>query len=146
QPSDNITRVRVAMATNEVTRSNLVSYADGDLIYHPGKSAGPLFLPPYFASDQDSIIQYFSDRRYQKEGGFDTCTFDCSNTDPINITINRPFVVTEAYTITLKSTKWGFELGFEPSFDSATGIVYGSLGSSFITLSFCNRRSERPPG
>ena len=111
--------VQIAIATNETTRDNLVSYAQGQLNYFPPTSHGPILLGAYFESNVDAVTQYFSDRRY---GPNTHCPFDCNQTDPLQVRINGSFLGGN-YSITLKSLKWNFEFTFEPSFDAATGIL-----------------------
>lgn len=143
QPAGNITTVRIAITTNEITRNNLVSYAEGSLTYHPGRSVGMFFSPPSFASAHDGVTQYFSDRRYGS-GSFATSPFDAANTDPLTVSITRAIIAT-GYTITFKSSKWGFTESFTPSFDAASSVIYGSVGGGLVTVSLCNRNSQPVP-
>jgi len=143
QPTDNITTVRIAITTNEITRNNLVSYAEGPLTYHPGHSGGMFFVPPSFASAIDGVTQYFSDRRYSS-GSFSTAPFDAANTDPLTVSISRPIIAT-GYTITFKSSKWGFTESLAPNFDATSSIIYGGVGGSLITVSLCNKSSSSRP-
>lgn len=143
QPAGNNTTVRIDITTNEITRNNLVSYAEGMLTYHPGHSGGMFFTPPSFSSGIDGVTQYFSDRRYNS-GGFSTAPFDAANTDPLTVSISRPIIAT-GYTITFKSSKWGFTESFTPNFDAASSVIYGSVGGSLITVSLCNKSSLSPP-
>jgi len=121
QPAENITSCRLAMATNELTRNNLVSYAEGTLFYSPGRHVGLFFVPARFSSEPNGITQYFSDRRFAPNGGFETAPFDPNNTDPLDITISPPFLLTHQYGITVHSSKWDFQFTVNPSFDAATG-------------------------
>jgi hypothetical protein len=106
QPAGNIITVGIAITTNEITRNNLVSYAEGHLNYHPAHSTGWLLVLPFFASPNDGVTQYFSDRRYGGELGFGTAPFDSKNTDPLTVSITRP-IIASGYTITIKSSKMG---------------------------------------
>jgi hypothetical protein len=138
KPTTNVTFVTVTIATNETTRNNLVSFAEGTLFYQPGRSIGMIHTLPFFASKKDQVTQYFSDRRYNL-----SCPFDCSNKDPLTVSISW---LLGHYSFDVKSSKWGFEFSFEPSIDTATGILYGVHGQTFITVSLCNRNSEQGTG
>lgn len=145
QPSGQILTVGIAITTNEITRNNLVSYAEGMLGYSPGHSAGWLFFPPSFASSPDGVKQYFSDRRWgTSDFGGPPHPFDPNNTDPLTVSIGRP-ILTGDYKITLKSSKWGFTESFTPIFDPASHIIYGSVGGGFVTISLCGKTATPKP-
>lgn len=144
QPADNITSIRLAMTGNELTRNNLVSYAEGTLFYHPAPSRGFLLFPANFSSETNGITQYFSDRRFAPDGDFLTAPFDPHNTDPLDITIFAPRFSPQ-YAGTVHSSKWDFEFTVNLSSDPATGIIYATTGPTFLTISLCNRISEPPP-
>ena len=143
QPSNNITTVQIALVTNDLRQNNLVSYTEGTLYFHPARSGGTFLLPAYFASQDDRLTQYFSDRRYAGQpGDFNACPFACDQTDPLQITVNLPFLPTGGnYSVTLKLLKWGFQISFEPSYDASTGVLYGVIYTAFITISLCGRES-----
>lgn len=65
------------------------------------------------------------------------------NTDPLTVWITQYFSAT-SYTITFKSSKWGFTESFTPSFDAASSVIYGSVGGGLVTISLCNRSSSPP--
>jgi hypothetical protein len=142
QPAGNIVAVKLAIATNEITRNNLVSYAEGTLFYHPPHHAGIFTFPANFSSEPDGITQYFSDRRFG--GGLVTHPFDPNNTDPLTVTINAPFIPPQ-YTVVVHSSKWNFQFTLTPSFDAATEIIYAANGPTFLALSLCDRNSQPPP-
>jgi hypothetical protein len=145
QPQDNTVSVKIAIATNETQRSNLVSYAEGTLTYH-APHVGRFLLPPYFSSSRDGIEQYYSDRRYAGQHATHLCPFACDQSDPLEVAIHRPasFAGGGNYSVSLKSSKYGFDLKFDPSFDDATGVLYGVIGATFITVSLCDRQSLPP--
>jgi|WetSurMetagenome_2_1015567.scaffolds.fasta_scaffold21306_2 hypothetical protein len=137
QPQGNSVTVQIAIATNEVSRNNLVSYAAGELTYFPAHSVGIRHLPPHFASEKDGLKQYFSDRG--------NAPFDHTQTDPLSITINGHFVFSGGnYSITVHSSKWNFTFTFETTSDPATQVLYGTDGSTFITVSLCGQNSQAP--
>ena len=138
EPAGNTISVQIAITTNEVTRNNLVSFAEGLLFYYPAHATGMFFAPASLASNNDGLTQYFSDRRH-----WDNKPFDPAGTDPLTVSIARPHTIPLQYTITLKSSKWGFIESFTPNFDAASGVVYGSVGGGFVTLTLCNRASYR---
>jgi hypothetical protein len=146
QPSINTTTVQFAMAGNEITRNGLVSYSVGTLRYYPPHFNGIQFLPASFASSLNGITQYFSDRRFTlTPGSFINYPFNPNNTDPLTITISPLAIGVPIYSIDLKSSKWGFDDRFVPSFDVTTKILYGSVGgNTFLTVSLCNQNSQRP--
>jgi hypothetical protein len=145
QPAGNIITVNIAITTNEITRNNLATYAEGSLTYHPWSSVGWYIHPPRFESPNDGVTQYFSDRRYTPHAGpSQKAPFDAMNTDPLTVSITRPMGAT-VYTITFKSSKWGFTESFTPSFDAASSVIYGSVGGGLVTISLCNRVSQPPP-
>jgi hypothetical protein len=144
EPAGNIITVRIAITTNEITRSNLVSYAEGDLQYRPAHSSGMFFFPASFASPENGLHQYFSDRRYGPPNSFANFPFDSENTDPLTVSITRPLIV-NSYTITLHSSKWGFTESLAPNFDAASSIIYGSVGGGLLTVSLCGRNSRPVP-
>jgi hypothetical protein len=146
QPATNITTVRLAIASNEITRNNLVSYAEGTLFYRPPHHVGIFWTSAQFASEANGITQYFSDRRFAPGGGgFATAPFDPNNTDPLDVTIVAPGFLSTQYSITVHSSKWNFQFTFDPSFDAATEVIYGAVGPTFFTLSLCERNSQPPP-
>jgi hypothetical protein len=137
QLADNTKTVQIAITTNEITRNNLVSYAEGPLTYHPWISLGMIHFPPYFESENDGVRQYFSDRRYKPSSG-PSAPFDAMKTDLLTV------LITSGHTITFKSSKWGFTESFTPSFDAASSVIYGSVGGGLVTISLCNRSSSPP--
>jgi hypothetical protein len=145
QPAGNTITVRVATTTNEITRNNLVSYAEGFLNYHPGHSVGMFFVGPSFSSSNDGVVQYFSDRRYGPQGSFTTFPFDANNTDPLTVSITRAPIAATGYTITIKSSKWGFTENFTPTVDAGSNVIYGSVSGGLVTISLCNRSSQPVP-
>jgi hypothetical protein len=137
QQSNKTTTVPFAMASNEVTRNNLVGYSVGTLTYYPPRFTGRFFVPATFASDADGIKQYFSDRQYflpQASELRASYPFDPTNTDPLTVSIGRDFL-SPNYSINPHSSKWGFNFSFIPSFDVSTKILYGTWGNSFLTVS-----------
>jgi hypothetical protein len=143
QPAQNTTSVRFAMATNELTRNNLVSYAEGTLFYHPPSFVGLFRLPADFRSQANGVTQYFSDRRFAPGGsGFPTAPFDPNNTDPLDVTITAPGPLPSNYTITLHSSKWNFQYTVNPTFDPSTEIIIATTGPTLLTVSLCNRQSS----
>jgi hypothetical protein len=135
EPAGNTVTVKLAIATNEITRDNLVSYAEGTLTYHPPRHAGILTLPANFASDPDGITQYFSDRRFGSP--LPTNPFDPGKTDPLDVTI----VAIPQYTATFHSSRWNFEFTVTLTFDAATEIIFAANGPTFLVLSLCSRNS-----
>lgn len=131
------TSVKIDITSNEITRNNLVTYATGKLIYHRSQSAGMRYLPAYFSSGKDKITQYFSDRGNNP--------FDHSQTDPLTVTINKQFIASVGYTITIESSKWNFHFSFTPTIDPSTQILYGTDHNTFITISLCGRESHMIP-
>jgi hypothetical protein len=129
QPVLNNTTVQIAIATND-TINNLVSYAQGTLTYNPAKREGFVFSIPAFASAPNGVQQFFSDR-----------SFDPDETDLLTVRINSL-----GYTIEIASSKWGFDYTVSPSFDGQTGVIYGAIGQTFITISLCNQASYGSPG
>jgi hypothetical protein len=75
----------VAITTNDMSRKNLVSYAEGTLDYRPAAHSGGTVA---FTSADDKVTQYFSDRRHAA-GGFVTQLFDASQTDPLTVSIEQ---------------------------------------------------------
>jgi hypothetical protein len=136
EPSGHTISVQIAITTNELTRSNLVSFAEGPLFYHPARATGMFFAPASFASNDDGLTQYFSDRRYG-----DYKPFDAGASDPLTVSITRPHTIPLQYAITLKSSKWGLTASFTPNFDAASGVIYGSVAGGLVTVSLCNRAS-----
>jgi len=142
QPVNNISVVQVSITTNEITRNNLVSFGEGALTYHPAHSVGMLLLPATFSSANDGITQYFSDRRYGGgQGPVKNYPFDANKTDPLTMLITKPYLMNVGYTVTFKSSKWGFTESFMPSFDAVSSVLFGPLGGGFVTISLCNRNS-----
>ena len=121
-------------------------YSVGTLRYYPPHFNGIQFLPASFASSLNGITQYFSDRRFTlTPGSFINYPFNPNNTDPLTITISPLAIGVPIYSIDLKSSKWGFDDRFVPSFDVTTKILYGSVGgNTFLTVSLCNQNSQRP--
>lgn len=146
QPSTNETAVKFAMTGNEVTRNNLVSYSVGWLVYYPARISGGIFQPASFSSEQNGITQYFSDRTYSLPvGSLGTgAPFNSASTDPLTVTIGKG-VGAVNYSITLTSSKWGFNFSFVPSFDKTTNILYGTMGNQFLTVSLGGQTSLAPP-
>jgi len=144
QPAENTISVWLGLATNEITRDNLVSYAEGLLFYRPAHRAGIRRLAPRFASEPDGITQYFSNRKYIT--GFSGAPFssEAGQSDPLEVTIAATGVFTGRYSITLHSTKWNLRFSFRPRFDDATNVIYGAVGHTFVTISLCNRTSQPP--
>ncbi|MBT2667298.1 hypothetical protein J7J00_17605 [Bacillus sp. ISL-4] len=139
QPEDHLCSVDIAIATNDMSRNNLVSYAEGTIHFDLGSISKWVSLQPRFKSYQNGIKQYFSDRRRGD------CPFDCNETEPLDVLIVPRFSVNNInYIVTMKSSKWNFEFSFEPSFDVESDILYGVFNKTFITISFCNKRSEPP--
>lgn len=145
QQPDSRPKVSFAMTMNETSR-NLVSYAEGVLYYSPAKSAGPTLFLPTLSSEKNGVTQYFSDRRHSPDGGgFTTCPFSCSDADPLDVIVRQVAPFGGDYSVELKSTKWGWEISFAPSFDAATSVLYGVIDKTFITISLCNRSASPPP-
>ena len=149
QPSENTISVQLALATNELTRDNLVSYAEVSLYYRPAYRAGVRWVAPRFASELNGITQYFSNRRYKT--GFAGAPFSAEEgqSDPLDVTIAASGVFSGRYSIILHSAKWNFRFTFRPRFDDATNIIYGAVGSTSVTISFASgdrrpRRDSRP--
>ena len=142
QPAESAISVQLALATNEITRDNLVSYAEGPLFYRPAHRAGIRRLPPRFASEPNGITQYFSNRKYIT--GFPGAPFssEAGQSDPLEVTIAASGVFSGRYSITLHSTKWNFRFSFRPRFDDATNVIYGAVGHTFVTIGLCNRASQ----
>ena len=89
QPSTNVTSVQIAMTGNEITRNGLVSYVVGPLYYYPPDLIGYRFVPASFASRENGITQYFSDRRFTLTPmSFANYPFAPNNTDPLTITVS----------------------------------------------------------
>jgi len=134
QPANATVVVEIDIAGNDMSRNNLVSYAHGELKYHRGSGA----RPATFASDPDTVTQYFSDRRFGTRDPFDP-----SQTDPLTVTITPLTVIrpgSSPYSITLHSSKWRTTDTISPKFDDATGIIFGHIHKAFITISLCNRQ------
>jgi len=143
QPAYHTTQVSLAMTSIEITRNNLVSYADGFLKYHPGHSVGMIFIPASFASDANQITQYFSDRRFSlTPQGLVQYPFDPNQTDPLTISIRRS-IIGGNYTIVIQSSKWNFSETFAPQFDAHTNVIYGSVGNGLVSIALCNRSSTQ---
>jgi hypothetical protein len=140
QTATNYTLAKIAMTTNASHENNVVSYAEGELIYHPGTSLGWFHVQPSFASKPDDVKQYFSDRRYGTM--FAGSPFDSTNTDPLTISITWEITT---YAVTFKSSKYGWTATFTPSFDTASNVIYGSVGGGFVTISLCGRVSNPFP-
>jgi hypothetical protein len=138
--------IKFAMASNEVTRNNLVGYSVGWLTYYPPHVSGRLFVPATFASaPNDNVTQYFSDRFFaQPPGGFAANPFDPTNTDPLRVTIGRA-LFSPNYSINLQSPKWGFNYSFTPSYDVSTNIITGTWGNVFLTVSLGDNRLVAAP-
>lgn len=145
QPAENTISVQLALATNEITRDNLVSYAEGPLFYRPAHRAGVRRAAPRFASEANGITQYFSNRKYKS--GFAGAPFSSEDdqSDPLDVTIAASGVFSGRYRIVLNSTKWNFSFAFRPRFDAASDVIYGAVGHTFVTISLCNRRSQPSP-
>src|SRR5262245_5315628 len=135
-----IQRINVAITTNEITRSNLVSYAEGPLYYHPRSGQGLLVERASFSSNENDIKQYFSDRRVSAPGQeFDptreSFPFNPEAIDPLTVSITQPLILLQSsplrgwskYLITLQSSKWHMSESFSPQFDASTDIIYGVI-------------------
>jgi hypothetical protein len=146
QPPINTKTVKLAMTGNDVSRGNLVSYAEGTLTYHPPGLVGMFHISARFLSDTNGIKQYFSDRRYGNLDPALSHPFNPDATDPLDVLISTATVIDPQYSIRVHSSKWGFEFTVNPSFDAATQIVYAANGPTLLTLSLCDRRSFRVPG
>ena len=146
QPADNTTTVQFAMATNELTRNNLVTYTEGLLRYQPASSSGLFWFPPVFKSIT-SIPEYFSNRTYSLPGELLSAKpFNANNTDPIDVEIRAPWLFDANYQIFISSTKFSnANFNFGATFDSTTGVILGSHNSSLITKSVCQCSSSTPP-
>jgi hypothetical protein len=143
QPPTNTVSVTFAMAGNEITRNNLVSYAVGTLYYQPARLARGTFLPASFSSS--GVTQYFSDRRYNfPAGSLDSAPFNPANTDPLTVTIGKQYLFATTYSVNLTSPKWGFNYTFTPNYDGTTKILYGTMGNTFLTISLGNQESVAP--
>ena len=144
QPAENTISVQLALASNEITRDNLVSYAEGLLFYRPTHRAGVRRVAPRFSSEAHGITQYFSNRKY--ETGFPGAPFSSEKeqSDPLDVTIAASGVFSGRYSVVLHSAKWNFRYTFRPRFDDATNVIYGAVGHSFVTISLCNRSSQPP--
>jgi hypothetical protein len=128
----------VAITTNDMSRKNLVSYAEGTLDYRPAAHSGGTVA---FTSADDKVTQYFSDRRHAA-GGFVTQLFDASQTDPLTVSIEQLGTIQighSPYLISLRSSKWHSNDHFEPQVEAVTNIIYGVIKTSFVTISLCNR-------
>lgn len=144
QPAENTISVRLALATNEITRDNLVSYAEGPLFYRPAHRAGVRRVAPRFASEANGITQYFSNRKYKS--GFPGAPFSSEDdqSDPLDVTIAASGVFSGRYSVVLHSAKWNVRFTFRPRFDNATDVIYGAVGHTFVTISLCSRSSQPP--
>jgi hypothetical protein len=132
--------VDLAMATNELSNGNRVTYAEGLLYYSPEsfKHVGApfLWLPASFSSQQGGIRRYYSDRTSGGFGG--SQPFDANDTDQLTVAILA--LQGGNYRIAVHSMSDNLTFSFAPSIDSSTGVVLGSNGSIFITISLCNLR------
>ncbi|MBJ8078865.1 hypothetical protein JDS92_26490 [Bacillus cereus group sp. N12] len=125
---DNQCLVDIVITTNDVSKNNLVSYAEGTIQFYPFKRFALDLEPARFSAIE--IKQYFSDRR---QG---ICPFNCEKIGSLDISITEQLF---NYDIYITSNNEEFRLK-EASFDVASGIVYGTANKTFITISFCNRR------
>jgi hypothetical protein len=146
QPVTNQTSIKFVMTSNEITRNNLVSYSVGRLIYYPAHVSGGRLLPASFASESNSITQYFSDRTYPVTNGSLGVggPFNAASTDPLTVSIGKA-VGAANYSITLTSSKWGFTFSFVPIVETTTKILYGTMGNGFFTVSLGGQASSGPP-
>ena len=136
--------VDFAMTTNNQINSNQVTYAIGTLAY----TKVP-FTPSWFAnnsaefsSSNNGITQYFSDRH---PSGSPTIPFDPKNTEAFDVKIVMPNSAQTYFAITIKSSSINLAHTFNPSFDPTAGVILGSIVSSMITISLCNRLSNPIP-
>jgi hypothetical protein len=97
------------------------------------------YFPPNFASGSGGVTQYFSDRLYDTKA-----PFNAQNIDYLTVSISRSRTLAAGYVITIKSSTYGFTESFSPNFDPQTNVIYGTVGSGFVTVSLCSRLSQPP--
>ncbi|ANV74122.1 hypothetical protein BCM43_29225 (plasmid) [Bacillus thuringiensis] len=143
QPGGNVTTVDIAIATNSMIKNNLVTYAEGKLQYYPRSSSDMHIFPAQFVSGVDSgdrgvsgIKQFFSNKRNSN------CPFDCNEVGRLVVTLSNTLT---NYSVDVESSNPDFQFSLEPSFDAASGILYGVANDTYITISLCNKQSMTPP-
>lgn len=139
QPSSNTTSVEIAITSNQIRPTNMVSYAHGLLLYSPGCSLETVYCPPSFASAINGITQYFSDRLYDTEA-----PFNAAKTDRLTVYISRQGIAATTYSITLKSLRYGIIDCFAPAFDAKSKVISGVIaeGGVLITVGLYNPVSD----
>jgi hypothetical protein len=157
QPQHNDVTVKFFMTTDDLTANGTVShvtYIEGTFVYSPTSGAQGYYKSDSFGSwagkgaKNTSAQQYFSDRRYyhySPTGSPDAdYPFNHEFTEPIAITINRPFISPD-YSVVVHLLKSGSSFSFKPNVDLLTGVVYGSVWRRFITIAFGDRGSFSQP-
>jgi hypothetical protein len=135
QPGSNSNSVQIAITSNQISPTNIVSYARGSLFYDPGYSVETLHCSPSFASGMNGVTQYFSDRLYNTKA-----PFNAQDTDSLTVYISRQGIAATGYSITIKSARYGLSECFAPTFDEGSNVISGTIaeGSVFLTVSLYN--------
>lgn len=130
--------------TNNADKS-FVSYARASLGYH----LGPLSSLASFSAQ--NVPVYLSDRHAKAEGPYiqvDLPPFDPAQTDRMSVEISQNTGALDklvAYRVTVKSLTWNSSASFVPIVDEKTGVLYGSMGNSFVVIALSARAAQAPP-
>jgi hypothetical protein len=116
--------------TNNVDKS-FVSYAWASLHY----KAGPVPMLASFAANEVPV--YFSDRHTAHNSPFDP-----SQTDRMNVEITQTIGLIDksiVYRVQVQSLTWNTSGSFVPKIDESTGVIYGAMGTDFVTIALGRR-------
>jgi hypothetical protein len=151
QPAENIVSVACSLATNQSAfqgvGENLVTYAEGPLLYKPGgwldSGRFRIYVPAAFTG---SLTQYFSDRRYGPPDSFTNYPFNANSTDPLDITVSSPPLLPSgigSYSVSINSPAWTSTQSLTPQCEA--GVIYGIVaGAVLLVISLCGRGSQQP--
>lgn len=127
--------------TNNVDKS-FVSYARAPLAY----KAGPILGLASFGAHEVPV--YLSDR-YPKATGpsiqLDLAPFDPAQTDRMNVEITQNISLLDKsvmYHVNVRSLTWNTSASFVPIVDEKTGVLYGSMGNSFVVIALGKREAQ----